>query len=242
LIRLFYARPADVAQGPAKAACEAILTGEERARRDRFVFEKNRVEFLATRALARTVLAAYTGLAREAVRFAIDAHGKPALDPAPPGLSFNLSNALTLVVCAVTDASSIGVDVEPLARADQVHRVASDVFTTTERAELASLDAAGANRRAVELWTLKEAYMKARGLGMALPPSSFAMSGLVLASEPSPPDEPDRSRWTFASLEVEDHAVAICVEARLPEASRTRDIAVEHVDVTAAMRGRSARA
>ncbi|MDB4994789.1 MAG: 4-phosphopantetheinyl transferase superfamily protein [Myxococcaceae bacterium] len=214
------------------------MTEEERARRDRFVFEKNRVEFLATRALARTVLAAYTGLARDAVRFSIDAYGKPALDPALPGLSFNLSNALTLVVCAVADAPTVGVDVEPLARADQVFRVASDVFTATERAELASLDAASANRRAVELWTLKEAYMKARGLGMSLPPSSFAMAGLALASEPPPPDEPDRSRWTFTSLEVEAHAVAICVEARLPEASR--HVEIEHVDVTASMRARSA--
>ena len=240
MLRLFYARPADVAQAPAKAACDAILTDEERVRCDRFVFEKNRVEFLATRALARTVLAAYTGLARDAVRFSIDAYGKPALDPAPPGLSFNLSNAVTLVVCAVSDAPTIGVDVEPLARADQVHRVASDVFTPAERAELASLDAASANRRAVELWTLKEAYMKARGLGMSLPPASFAMSGLVLAPDPPPPAEPDRSRWTFASLEVEAHAVAICVEARLPDASRARGIEVEHVDVTASMRARSA--
>jgi 4'-phosphopantetheinyl transferase len=232
VIRLFYTRPADVTGAAAKAACDAILTVEELARRDRFVFERHRFEFLATRALARTVLGAYTGLAREEVRFAVGEHGKPSLDPAPPGLSFNLSNAVTLVVCAVTDAPAVGVDVEPLSRFEQVLRVADDVFTDAERAELAALDEPARRRRAVELWTLKEAYMKARGLGMALPPSSFAMTGLALAPEPPPRNEPDRSRWSFLTLEVEAHAVAICVEARLPAGA---PVVVTHVDVTASM-------
>jgi 4'-phosphopantetheinyl transferase len=237
LIHLFYARPADVIDPAAKAACDAILTDEERARRDRFVFEKNRQEFLVTRALARTVLAAYTGVTREALRFSVGAFGKPSLDPPPARLSFNLSNALTLVVCAVSSASAIGVDVEPLARADQVLRVASDVFTATERAELASLGEGPANRRAVQLWTLKEAYMKARGLGMSLPPSSFAMSGLALAADPPPRDEPDRLRWTFLIREIEEHAVAICIESCAPEAV---GVTIEHVDVTATMPERPA--
>jgi 4'-phosphopantetheinyl transferase len=228
LICLFYARPADVTDPRSIALCDAILTGEERARRDRFLFERHRQEFLVTRALARTVLAAYAGLAREDLRFAIDAFGKPSLDPAPDGLSFNLSNALTLVVCAVTDAATIGVDVEPFARADRILGVASNVFTPAEREELASLDPIARKRRAVELWTSKEAYMKARGLGMSLPPSSFAMRGLVLASDPPPRDEPDRSRWTFMAFDVEDHCVTICVEAR---AAGRSAVVPEHVDV-----------
>ncbi len=190
------------------------LTDEERARHDRFLFEKNRHEYLATRALERTVLSAHLGCAPEALRFERNAYGKPSV-LGESRIRFNLTNTLDLVACVVTEEGEIGVDAEPLSRADTVLEVATTVFTKEEQADLAALGGEAKKRRAVELWTLKEAYMKAMGMGMSLPPDTFGFSGTTLVAPP-PADE-DPTRWRFEVLEIEGHLVSVAVERRNTE-------------------------
>jgi 4'-phosphopantetheinyl transferase len=215
---LWYATPTDLDDAGRRDACAALLTDEERARQAAFLFPQHRREFLATRALVRRALSSYVAIGPEAWCFVRGPHGKPAVDPsfaraagaAASRLRFNLSNAIHLVVCLVSEAGEVGVDVEPLARADRVLDVASVVFTASERAELARLEPRLRERRAVELWTLKESYMKARGLGFSLPPDSFAMDGTRLARDPSAGDP---AAWRFDVRVLEEHVVAACVEA-----------------------------
>ncbi len=185
------------------------LTDEERARHDRFLFEKNRHEFLATRALERTVLAAHLGCSPDAIRFERNAYGKPSI-VGEPKLRFNLTNTLDLVACTVSESGDIGIDAEPLARADTVLEVASSVFLPSEIAELEALDVSAKSRRAVELWTLKEAYMKAMGMGMSLPPDSFGFTARALSSPPK--EDSDPSRWRFEVVEIERHLVSVAIE------------------------------
>jgi 4'-phosphopantetheinyl transferase len=216
--QLWYATPADLDDPARRDACAALLTDEERTRQGAFRFAQHRREFLATRAIVRRVLSSYAAIAPEAWCFVRGPHGKPAVDPsfahsagpAADRLRFNLSNTVHLVVCLVSEAREVGVDVEPLARADQVLEVASTVFTPSERTELASLEPPLRDRRAVELWTLKEAYMKARGLGFSLPPDSFAMDGTRLAHHPPAGGS---TAWRFDVRVLEEHVVAACIEA-----------------------------
>jgi 4'-phosphopantetheinyl transferase len=201
------------------ARLEGLMTAEERQRRDRFVFEKNKVEYLATRALCRTVLASYVGRAAEGLVFHRTEHGRPLLEETGD-VAFNLTNTVELVACAVARGHEVGVDAEPLHRADQVVKVAKRVFTDAERAGLDERPLEARRRRAVELWTLKEAYIKAKSAGFSLPVERFEIrfaddGTRSLAFYPPLDDRPER--WALATVEVEGHLISTCSE-RLPGA------------------------
>lgn len=192
------------------ARCLALLDAEERERHDRFVFEKNKVEYLLTRGLERGVLARATGRRPNELAFRRTALGRPELEP-PGDLRFNLTNTVHMVAIAVASGREVGVDAEPLARAEQVLGVAESVFTERERASLAALAPEARQTRAVTLWTLKEAYIKARGMGFSLPVQEFEVTDDDrLRFEPSIDDDP--RRWRLYTRRVADHLVSLCVE------------------------------
>jgi 4'-phosphopantetheinyl transferase len=218
MVDLWYVR-IDSVDASTLAAVERLMTPEERARRDRFVFEKNQVEYLVTRALCRLVLASYVGRAPEALVFQRTELGRPLLEETGD-LAFNLTNTVELVACAVARGHEIGVDAEPLHRADQVLNVAKRVFTDSERAGLDALPLPARRRRAVELWTLKEAYIKAKSAGFSLPVERFEVrfsddGSRTLAFYPPLDDAPER--WALATVEVEGHLLSTCAE-RVPGA------------------------
>ena len=157
----------------ALAGWRAVLDDEERARADRFHFERDRVAYIGAHALTRTLLSAYGTLRPGAWRFEVGAHGKPALVQAGP--CFNLSHTRGLVACAVA-ACAVGVDVEAMDRPQTGEGIAGRYFTAVEQAQIAAVPEA--ERRAVffRLWTMKEAVMKATGLGFHLPLDAFSVT------------------------------------------------------------------
>lgn len=157
-------------------AYEALMTPEERQRRDRFVFEKGRREYLLTRALVRTTLSRYAEVPAGDWRFIAAKHGKPEI-ASPPGfewLRFNLSHSGGLVTCAVCRDRDVGVDVEDTERSSATQDIATRFFASTEVAALSALPNVAQRQRFFIYWTLKESYIKARGLGLALPLKKFA--------------------------------------------------------------------
>lgn len=212
-VSMFWLEPAAVA-ATALARAEAWLTDEERARHRAFVFEKNRREYLATRALVRTALSHVRPAEPESWRFVRSEHGKPELTP-PCSLRFNLSNHPSLVVCAVRESElSLGVDVEPLARGGEVLEIAGTVFSEREFAELRALPPTAQPERAVSLWTLKEAYIKAHGMGLSLPLQEFSFrftpERIQISFSRALPDRPDR--WAFATFDRAGHRIALAAE------------------------------
>jgi 4'-phosphopantetheinyl transferase len=200
---------------------EALLAPDEAARRRAYVREVNRQEFLVTRALVRTTLSRYRPTEPAAWRFGKNAYGRPHVEP-PCGLSFNLSNSIDLVACAVVEGRELGVDVEPIARADDVLEVAETVFSPRELRELRALPDLDRRRaRGLDLWTLKESYIKARGMGLSLPLDrfSFAFDDPAEVRIRIEPDLGDRDdRWRFRQLDVAGHRLSLAVEAG-PDAS-----------------------
>ena len=146
----------------------ALLTQSEKERHDRFHFARDRKQFLATRLLVRTVLSRYVATPAAAWRFAQEPHGKPYIEsplPSPP-LHFNLSNTYGLVVCTVSAAhAEIGVDVESLERDRTPLDIASHYFSAAEVTALQAQPWDCQPDFFYALWTLKESYIKARGLG-----------------------------------------------------------------------------
>jgi 4'-phosphopantetheinyl transferase len=217
-LNLWLAYPDDLLSDEVAAACKALLSEDELARAARFKFERNGRESMATRALARMALARDYSLRPEAWRFELNAHGKPFIDvDSAPGctLTFNVSNSPGLVVCLVGEDLEVGVDVEPLSRAGQILQIAQDVFSPQERTQLDALNGEEKLDRAVSLWTLKESYIKARGMGLAIPLDKFSFvfggaEGIRLEIDGSLGDKAER--WKFCLLDHAGHRIAAMTE------------------------------
>jgi 4'-phosphopantetheinyl transferase len=218
---LWSAYPDDVRPEEIAQACARLLNEEELAHWHAFPFDRHRREYLTTRALVRTALSHYRPLAPEAWRFELNAHGKPSVAP-ECGLRFNLSNCPALVVCLIAQGTEVGVDAEPCENAEKIAQLAPEVFSPLELAQLEDLRGAAKLDRALSLWTLKEAYIKARGLGLSLPLNRFSflfggVEGIRLELDPSLSDESGH-RWRFCLLERAGHRIALMAgHATAPE-------------------------
>jgi 4'-phosphopantetheinyl transferase len=213
-LHLWCAYPDDVLADGVAQACTPLLSEDERARWLAFKFERLGREYLTTRTLVRTALSAYHPLAPEAWRFALNAYGKPAADP-ECGLRFNLSNSPGLVVCLIGQGAEVGVDVEPCERAEVIAEVGAKALSPLELAQLDALRGPERLDRALWLWTLKEAYIKARGMGLSLPLNKFSflfggVAGIRLELDPCLGDE--AGRWRFCLLEHAGHRIALMAE------------------------------
>ncbi|HJU45097.1 MAG TPA: 4'-phosphopantetheinyl transferase superfamily protein [Vicinamibacterales bacterium] len=183
-------------------AYRALLSKDEEERMARLIFERDRRRFLLTRALVRTMLSRYASVPPAQWSFIANVHGRPEILDRPrgvPDLRFNLSHTEGLIACAVTIGREVGVDVEHIGRR-LTHDVAGRFFAPREVSDLKALPDDQQHKVFFDYWTLKEAYIKARGFGLALPLGDFAFT----LSPPSPPSitfEPtlddDPSTWQF---------------------------------------------
>ncbi len=212
-VDVWYIAPAGLGERDL-AACDTLLSEEERASVRRFVVEANQRERRAARALVRSVLSRHRDVDPNAWQFRAGRWGKPEIDP-PCGLRFNLAHHPTLVVCAVAEGREIGIDVEPLSRHEEIREVATKVFAPDELTEMDALDVALRADRAVSLWTLKEAYIKARGMGLSLPVRdvAFRFDQPVLHLVAARSVDPDPARWAFATIDLHGHRIAVALDA-----------------------------
>jgi 4'-phosphopantetheinyl transferase len=197
---------------PLLAAQEALMTPDENARCQNFRFERDRRMFIATRALARTVLSRYAAVAPAEWRFAIGEHGKPRIaDPdVTPRIYFNLANTPGLVVCAVSIAHElVGVDVERIDRKLEVLELGERYFSPSEFRALQALPSPEQPRRFLAIWTLKESYIKARGVGLSQPLDQFSFlldkDEIGVTFDQKLPD--DAARWRFALMDAPPHHI-----------------------------------
>lgn len=195
---------------------DALLSADERARQARFRFARDQRRYLVTRALVRTVLSRYAAVRPEQWAFSEGPRGRPAI-AAPltaPALEFNVSHSADLVMLGVTSGRTLGIDTESIsARAADIEGL-DRYFAPQESAALLSLPAGERRKRFFELWTLKESYIKARGMGLAIPLDAFRFElrgerGLTLHMRPELGDSPERWRlWQLALRS--DYLAAVC--------------------------------
>jgi 4'-phosphopantetheinyl transferase len=195
----------------------ALLDAEERARAERFVHAADRLQFIAAHALLRLLLTACAGYPMEhppgAWRFATGPFGRPALHPdhALPDLDFNISHTSGAIACALSRAGEIGVDIEDCARAVSHIELARAYFAPAETAELEARAGAARARRFTELWTLKEATIKAIGLGLSMPLDAVSFTGVP--PQASFADASEEARlWQFhCQAAGERHVLAVAL-------------------------------
>jgi 4'-phosphopantetheinyl transferase len=195
----------------AVAPWAAVLDDGERARAARFVFPHSRVTFIAAHALARAALAAAAGVPPAAFAFIAGAHGKPEarLGGHSAGIAFNLSHTDGLVGVAVASIPglALGFDLEPLARRVPLE-VARRCFTGSEVAWLDGLPAPARTEGFVRLWTLKEAFIKATGKGLAQDLAHFWFAVDPPAISFAPEIDERAREWCFVQRVVQARFVA----------------------------------
>ena len=193
----------------------ALLSPEERAKADRFAFADDRDGFVAAHALLRATLSGFFARPPQDWTFVTNAWGKPRIDAsdASARLSFNLSHTRGHVAVAVALDREVGVDVERVAPSRADEEVARQLFAPAEFADFQEEPEAGRAEAFFDYWTLKEAYIKAVGLGVALPLKDFAFTRdpLRISFAPTLDDMP--SRWLFRRFRPEP-GVAMALAAR----------------------------
>jgi 4'-phosphopantetheinyl transferase len=145
------------------------LSADERRRASRLHLERDRRRAVAGRGRLREVLATYLDATPAQVTFAYGVHGKPRLAGLrASGLRFSLSHTGDHALIAVTRDREVGVDLETVRPEALGAREAALFLTAAERRTIERLPAADRPQALFAVWVQKEAYAKARGLGLAL--------------------------------------------------------------------------
>lgn len=147
---------------PRMEAFAASLDPVENERAQRFRFAHDRDRFILGHGLLRALLGRYLHRDGSLVRMARGPFGKPFLER--KSLRFNLSDTKDAVLVAFASELEIGADIETMGREVDHRAVAEHYFTPTEVQGIAAH--AEGKRRFLELWTRKEAVLKASGVGI----------------------------------------------------------------------------
>ncbi len=216
-VHVWIVEPEQISEPRLLEAYLGLLNPEEREKQRRFHFEKHRRQYLVSHALVRLTLSRYAPVAPEAWSFRTNEYGRPEVHgEGLPRLHFNLSHTDGMAVVAVAHGAEVGVDVEDALRPGETVSLADHYFAPSEAQALRALPVERQQERFFEYWTLKEAYIKARGMGLSLPLAHFAFElrpGRLptISFDPRLRDEPER--WQFVQLRPSARhqaALAVC--------------------------------
>jgi 4'-phosphopantetheinyl transferase len=220
---LWYVFPEALTDPDLLLAYAALMAPEEAEQQMRFYFAEGRHEYLVTRALVRTVLSAYAPVRPQDWVFKKNEYGRPEIsgpatspDASPlPKLAFNLAHTRGLIVCLVALDREIGIDVEHTTRASDTDQIL-DRFSPLEAGTMRALSPEERRDRFFDYWTLKESYIKARGMGLAIPLAQFTFhlggphESPRISFDPALPD--DASTWQFMlTSPTPEHRLAVAI-------------------------------
>jgi len=225
LVDLWCARASACEPGVLEQCCEASLRDDERLHADRFRRPTTRNQHVVGRGMARTLLAS-SDVAPQDIEFSFNAHGKPdVVGPAKAKRPFNIAHTEGMVVFASCEIGQIGVDVERLTRSTNID-IAHRYFAKPEVDFVISHREDEERRLAfLKVWTLKESFIKAIGMGLAIPLADFAFIDI---DSPNPRVQilnaslGDASMWRFATTSPADGYIASIAIADHPSAAPLR--------------------
>jgi len=176
-VQLYYCLPDQVTDAALLQRYQSLLTEEEKQRMSRLYFTGHRHQYLLTRALVRYCLSLHHPVEPGEWQFTTNRYGKPQVSHPKIDLTtrFNLSHTRGLIICGMAPGVDIGVDVEDTQRTTQAaFDSLASYFSETEIRDLAELPEDRQQQRFFDYWTLKESYIKARGMGLAVPLGKFS--------------------------------------------------------------------
>jgi len=211
-----------------------LLSTLERARADRYRFDADRNLFVACRASLRRILGLRMDIPPSEVPVETDPLGKPFV--ADLDFHFNVTHSSGKGLIAVSQ-EPVGVDVEPLRLMSDASAVARRFFTSAEQTAIFRFgEQDQISRRFLMCWTLKEALLKARGVGLSGSLTDFSvdidrdppkLTWEVEGASDTGSDATDKAdkAWTLAFLPVEDDYIgAVAVNASSVQLRPHRDV------------------
>lgn len=201
------------------------LQPEERERADKYKDMEARASFLIGRGMARAMLSEATGLPPSDWRFTEGAHGRPEIASPQTPYHFNLAHSHGAVACVVARDREIGVDIEAFGRPASSQDVAARVCSPDELEDINAASETERQERFLVYWTLKEAYLKARGLGISvhLADVSFSLASGQPVLTPRGSLADVDTRWMFRLAQPSDtHLIAVAVDTRDGETPNIR--------------------
>lgn len=214
-VRVLYCRPMSAHDENESSHFLQWLAPDERQRADRFQSDSSRRNFLTSRLVLRAWLAQHAGVSPLELRFTTTSYGQPVLaEPTKTRhIRFNLSHTTGLIMLAFSSNFDVGVDTE-LVRTPPL-KLAERLFAPSELIAIRQAQGTRLAQTFFKYWTLKEAYLKARGIGLSIPLDSFSIDinehegiGLSIDSR----FDSGRGGWAFRSLEpTSTHTAAVCV-------------------------------
>ena len=145
-----------------------FLSDDERSRADRFKREYLRRNFVAARGNLRALLAQRLGCLAKEIQFSYGDHGKPYIREGD--IYFNLAHSQDLAIYAICSDREVGIDLEYINSDCDFESIARRYFLRSEQQIIEKLQNQNldlARRAFYRAWTLKEAYGKATGQGIA---------------------------------------------------------------------------
>jgi 4'-phosphopantetheinyl transferase len=196
---------------------EPMLDPEEVERARRFHFDRDRVLYLAARVHLRRVLSKYALIEPRLWTFQRSVLGRPSvMNPLDYPLHFSLSHTHGLVASVIYASEECGIDAERLDRDSNCLEIARHSFAPEEVRSLERLEGVRLKRRFFEVWTLKEAYAKARGKGLSIGFERFSARvdsrPVEMVFDASLGESPER--WRFELLpSPTNYQIAVALKA-----------------------------
>lgn len=214
-VHLWFLRLGEVSELWLQSLGRDLLPDHEMDKSRRFHFTRDCTRFLMTRILLRTTLSRYHDVSPRDWKFSANPFGRPSIATShgKHRFDFNISHTSNLIVLAAVQNLQIGIDIEQHRLLTTQLEIAERFFGPVEVNDLRRLPSHLRSRRFLEYWTLKEAYIKARGRGLSIPLDSVAFSltpgriDFIIDA-----DQGDANPWRFLQFDVfDDHIGALCI-------------------------------
>lgn len=184
-----------------------VLDESERERLGLIKAETHKKDFLNSHLFLRMVLAEYLEISPQAIKFHKNSYGKPELANESTNLFFSLTHTNNCAALVVSGTENIGLDAESLLRErTNVLALSERYFSASEYAAVEALEGGQQREMFFKIWTLKEAYLKARGIGISIPLDSFSFS---FSPEEKIVSSEIEGEWGFHNFQYEDSVLAL---------------------------------
>ncbi|WP_051271243.1 4'-phosphopantetheinyl transferase family protein [Shimazuella kribbensis] len=187
----------------------SILSIEEQEKAAKFHFSSDREKFVISHGIMRQLLSSYLACDPQEIQYEKNAYGKPSLSSPSSYVHFNLSHSSQLGALAVS-SHPIGVDIEYIHVLDDYVSLTKHFLSEKESKYFRDLESRDQKTAFYRAWTIKEAYIKAIGMGLSYPIEQVTMSineRAQLLEDRSNPSNIDK--WSLYCFEHENYLGAL---------------------------------